>query len=134
MNSDEFQRETKKLDGRKALGKRGEEIAVRYLKEKGFQILAQNWRCRTGEVDIILLEEPRCLIFTEVRSRRVTGKFGSAAESINRRKQQQIRQTALYYVYVHPPFSRYTIRFDVVTVEFFPEKEDPVIHHIKAAF
>lgn len=134
MDIDGFQRKRKKVDDRKELGRRGEEIAARYLTKKGLQILDRNWRCRTGEVDLILLEEPGCLIFTEVRSRRAVGRFGSAAESVNRRKQQQVRKTALYYVYAHPFLRRYTIRFDVVTVEFFPGKQDPVIQHIQSAF
>ncbi|MGG1520095.1 YraN family protein [Paenibacillus oryzisoli] len=117
---------------RKTLGKQGEALAAVYLQEHGSQIVAANWRCRSGEIDLIALEQ-QTLLFVEVRTRRATGRFGSAAESVDFRKQAKVRETAQMYLHYKRQYEC-PVRFDVVTVEFFADREEPVLTHIKGAF
>ncbi|MCC2686441.1 MAG: YraN family protein [Paenibacillaceae bacterium] len=121
-----------KPDTRKQLGKFGEEMAVQHLQTVGHRILERNWRCASGEIDIIS-EHEDTLIFTEVRTRRPTGTFGTAAESIHARKQRKVREIAA--VYVHRHYSHMPrIRFDAIAIQL---KEDGTFHspqHYVSAF
>jgi putative endonuclease len=78
------------------LGRAGEELAARYLLANGYQILARNWRCAAGELDLVAQHES-CLVFVEVRTRR--GRvFGSPEESITPKKQTRLIALAESYV------------------------------------
>ncbi len=123
---------TREADQRKALGKWGEDQAAAYLSGLGVRILARNWRARSGEIDIIGEEDGR-LVFVEVRTRRLSGRFGTAAESVDARKQKQVRETALVYLHATRQMAR-SCRFDVVaiTAGSVPAKAD--ITHIPNAF
>jgi putative endonuclease len=96
------------------------------------RILARNWRARSGEIDIIGETDGR-LVFVEVRTRRASGRFGTALESVDARKQRQVRETALVYLHATRQAER-SCRFDVVavTVEGAGGKADIV--HIPNAF
>lgn len=99
---------------KRSMGSLGEHIAVNYLKDCGFSIIKQNFRVgRMGEIDIIAREK-EFVCFIEVKSRKSL-KYGSPAEAVNRRKQDNIRRLAGIYI------SRYKlneccIRFDVVEI------------------
>ena len=84
---------------RKFVGDAGEDFAAKVLTAKGYQILERNYRCRTGEIDIIA---ERCdeLIFIEVKTR-LTTHFGTPAESVTREKQRRIRGAAACYLKIH---------------------------------
>jgi putative endonuclease len=92
---------------RRKLGDLGEELAVRRLEEVGFTILARNWRCDAGELDIVGQEiapdyaqagvEIPWLVLVEVRTRRGAA-FGTALQSITPRKQAKLREVAERYV------------------------------------
>ena len=71
---------------------------MEYLIERGYTLIARNWRCRSGEIDIIA-EIDHVLVFIEVRTRSSQASFGTAEESINYRKQKQVRETAQFYIY-----------------------------------
>lgn len=73
----------------RALGAYGERLAVRYLSERGLQILDRNWRCVRGEIDIVALDE-RCLAFVEVKTR-TTEAFGAPFEAVTRVKLARLR-------------------------------------------
>ncbi len=81
---------------RKALGRRGEDAAAALLLQQGFSILARNYRDRWGELDIVAQKEG-VLYFVEVRARRAPD-CGAAAESVDLRKQAQVRATAERYL------------------------------------
>ena len=119
-------------DRRRLLGGRGEAIAVRYLMERGFRILHRNWRCRSGELDIVA-DDGEELVFVEVRTRRHTGTKGTAEESVDFRKQRRVRETALVFMRQHRLLHR-KMRFDVVTVTFGDHDGELMINHIKYAF
>jgi len=120
--------------GRKKLGAKGEEIAVRYLKSRGYRIVERNYRIRLGEIDIIA-EQGDDLVFIEVKTRS-DGIFGSPFESITTQKQKQLSKVALEYIskqgcHNHPA------RFDVVGIQFHDgskKKQDAVIELLQNAF
>ena len=111
-------------------GRRGEDLAVAFLLERGYGILERNWRQKTGEVDIIA----RCgdmLVFCEVKSRRSLC-CGSGAESVDRRKQFHIIRTAMIYMQ-KLNLTDQACRFDII--EVMPGICGvPVLNHIENAF
>ena len=99
---------------RKQKGNRGEAIACAYLKEQGFKILEQNYRCKIGEVDIVA-RDGEYLVFVEVKYRK-TAAHGLPQESVNFPKQKKISATAGYYLMTHNQCENVSVRFDVVSV------------------
>jgi putative endonuclease len=98
---------------RRGLGRRGEELAARYLADRGYEILARNWRCEVGELDLVALDES-CLTFVEVRTRRGRA-LGSPEESITAAK--QVRLASLAEAYVQARDWAGDWRIDVVAIE-----------------
>ena len=96
------------------LGAKGEELAVRYLKKRGYRIVERNYRTRLGEIDIIA-EQGDDLVFIEVKTRSDT-LFGSAFESVTKQKQKQLSKVALEYISKEDCHNR-PARFDVVAIE-----------------
>ena len=97
---------------KKQLGNRGEEEAVKYLQKNGYKIIQQNYRCRTGEIDIIA-NDGNYLVFIEVKSRKNTD-YGAPGEAVNYFKQQKIIKVAQFYLMtksIEP-----NVRFDVVEI------------------
>lgn len=122
-----------KKDRRKAMGASAEQVAAQHLVEHGYVILERNWRCRSGEIDLIA-EQNGMLIFVEVRSRGTySASFGTPAESITPRKIKQVRDTAA--VYLHRTLrSEASVRFDVVAVWLDGKSNMTSLDHIVAAF
>jgi len=102
---------------RRALGQLGEELAVRHLQQLGYVILERNYRCPSGEVDIIARDHER-LAFVEVRARRGTS-FGTPEESVTRRKQMRLVTVARNYLQ-EQGYADVDWGIDVVAVEFTP--------------
>ena len=96
-------------------GKEGEEIASRLLKRKGYRIIARNYASSFGEVDIIAFEpESKTLVFVEVRLRRSSA-FGHPLETIDNKKVERIRKTALSFLR-ETSVEYESVRFDVVSI------------------
>lgn len=113
----------------RAIGDRGEELAVKYLKNHKFKVLERNYLTRYGEVDIIA-NDRGTIAFIEVKSRKA-GAAVNPLYAVNRRKQMQIIKAAQDYI-IKKKIKRTMFRFDVVTVIFTePEHE---IELIKDAF
>jgi putative endonuclease len=93
-------------------GMRAEELAAELFQRAGLRILARNWRCRHGEIDLIA-EEGRTLVFAEVRYR-ASARFGGAAESITDAKRTRIVAAAGLYL-AHRPQAN--CRFDVLLLD-----------------
>ena len=122
-----------KRDARKQTGMYGEAAALDYLTNEGYTIRERNWRCRSGEIDIIAEHEGR-IIFVEVRSKTLGGRYGTAAESVDRRKQQKVRDTAQVYLRSGSR-SDASIRFDVIAITISRMDETIVeCKHYKGAF
>lgn len=128
---------------RQVLGRQGEEIAVRRLQAAGLEILARNWRCRDGEIDIVALDktEPGAdvLVICEVKTRRGVG-FGTPLEAVTPAKAARLRRLASSWLsaqrvkeVAQPRTGYQQVRFDVVSV-LQPTGGDAVVEHLRGAF
>ena len=98
---------------KKALGKKGEEKALRFLKKKGYRIIEKNYVCKLGEMDIIAKEKDT-LVFVEVKTRTTT-EFGPPQLAVNSSKQRQLSKVALNYL-KEKQLEEVRARFDVVAI------------------
>ncbi len=114
---------------RLSLGARGEEMAVAFLKKHRYRILERNFTTPLGEIDIIA-RKGRTLAFVEVKTRSSLA-FGSPAEAVGLRKQQQIIKAAKWYL-AERRGRELQPRFDVIAVLLQGECAD--IEHVPAAF
>ncbi len=113
---------------RQQTGQRGEDIAARYFAANGYAIVTRNWRCPTGELDLIA-EKDNTLVFVEVRTRR-SSRYGSPEESITPAKQARLIELAHTYMQqMQPPHPAW--RIDVVAI--WLRRGDPHINHIENA-
>ena len=97
----------------KALGDRGEAAAAQYLRKRGCQLLASQWRCRYGELDLVARDRDGTVCFVEVKTRSA-GAIGLPREFVDARKQERLRQAAALYLSVHGCDA--PARFDVAEV------------------
>jgi len=125
-------RGTQRPDSRKGTGRTGEEAATAYLTERGFVLRERNWRCRSGELDLIA-EEADCLVIVEVRTRKPSPRFGTPQESVDARKQLQVRRTAEVYLYQTRQQDR-QVRFDLVAVRLNTDGSVQSVDHLRHAF
>ena len=116
-------------DNTRTIGKRAEQTAFRFLLSKGLQPVTRNFRCRGGEIDLIMLHG-NCLAFVEVRYRR-SAHFWSPAATVNQLKQQKIVRTAAQYLATRRCYARHATRFDVVSIT---GSDDANIEWIQDAF
>ena len=105
----------KTTDPRRGLGRAGEDLAVRTLEARGYTVVARNWRCPLGELDIIARDGDG-LVFVEVRTRR-GGWRGAAEDSIGPTKQRRLLALADAYLQAEGVPLDAAWRIDVVTVE-----------------
>ena len=98
---------------RAVLGARAEELCAELLRKAGLRVLARNWRCRHGEIDLVA-EEGGTLVFAEVRLRQNAERFGGAAESITAAKRGRLLAAARLYLSRRPESD---CRFDVLLLD-----------------
>lgn len=96
-------------------GAHEETLALDYLRAQGCELVARNFRCKAGELDLVMCRASTLLI-VEVRKRSHAG-FASAAESVDARKQARIVRAAQQFLVEHPQYSRHDVRFDVVALD-----------------
>ncbi len=124
--------EDKVTKERLELGRRGEDIAARFLKKMGYKIIERNFRCRIGEIDIIAFEKG-VLIFIEIKTR-TSDSFAPPQLSVNRLKQQKIINSALSYL-VQKRITGIDCRFDIIAITFPADiKKGEKVTLIKDAF
>ena len=111
------------------LGQQGERIAEQYLKRKGYTLVKRNYRCPTGEVDLILLDR-RVIVFVEVKTRSDQS-FGTPLEAVEIRKQQRVIRAAQFFLNQKKLHQR-EARFDVVGISW--QGREPIVQHIENAF
>ena len=111
------------------LGKRGEELAINFLRKKGFDLLEINWRYRRSEIDIIAKKD-EVLVFIEVKSRS-TDNFGRPESFVTDRKRELMVDAANFYM--EETGHDWEIRFDVISVLFHNDFQQS-IDHFKDAF
>ena len=101
------------MNAKDALGQYGEQLAADYLQRAGFRILARNWRCAEGEIDIVVADR-RILVAVEVKTRSGTG-FGTPLEAVTRKKLSRLRRLAVQWVIANGVLFD-EVRIDVVEV------------------
>jgi putative endonuclease len=98
-----------------AIGDRWEELALQHLMAQGLSEITRNYRCRMGEIDLVMLDKDQ-LVFVEVRYRK-NSRFASAAESVSSQKQRKLTQTAALFLAQYPKYRHHIVRFDVVAFD-----------------
>jgi putative endonuclease len=125
-------------DPRRRLGARGEDLAVRHLEARGFEVVERNFRTRYGELDVIA-RDSRALVFCEVKTRIVrlaTRDVLGPFAAIGVRKQRQVRAMAREWLGqgrldgARPP----ELRFDAIGVSFDAQGSLLSLEHLEAAF
>ena len=109
-------------------GREGEKRAERFLCERGYKVVARNFRSARGEIDIVVEKGDR-IVFVEVKN----WDFLDTADleySIDRHKQQRISETSRYFIHSHPEYGQRRILFDVILVS----RKNPRIIHYENAF
>jgi putative endonuclease len=96
-------------------GRRGEDLAAQHLESQGLELLERNYRCRGGEIDLVMLEGTT-LVLVEVRLR-TSDEFGGAAASVGARKQRRFTLAARHLVTTRPEYRKLRVRFDVVALD-----------------
>ncbi len=100
--------------GRPARGGEWECRAERWLRHRGLRLLARNFHCRQGELDLVM-HDGESTIFVEVRYRQ-TAAFGTAAASVDTHKQQRIHRAASVFLARNPRLAQAPCRFDVLAI------------------
>ena len=116
--------------GRQRLGRWAEQRVARWYEAAGYEVVARNWRCRDGELDLVV-SRPGILVFVEVKARRGSS-FGEAVESIPGWKRRRIGAMALDYL-AWTNRTRNVCRFDVVAIDRIGS-EDMTVTVIEDAF
>lgn len=114
------------------VGAWGEALAAEYLRKKRYQLLATGYRCRFGEIDLIVCDK-HYLVFVEVKLRK-SDRFAKAFEYVDFHKQNRLRTTASVYLSQNP--TQLQPRFDVIEI-YAPEgtvTKNPEIRHMEDAF
>lgn len=111
------------------IGQRGETLAREYLEKQGYEFITANWRCKAGEIDLVMKTPEGVLVFVEVRMRRPT-QFGLGYETVAWQKQRKLIRAAKWYM--QSTRWRGDARFDVVSIIDHPGRQE--IEHIPNAF
>jgi putative endonuclease len=115
--------------GKRETGQRGEGLAEAYLEARGHRVISRNFRCRAGEIDLVVADGDT-VVFVEVRTRRGTT-CGTPTESVDARKQARVIRVARYFLAARGWGER-AVRFDVVGVRL--DLDPPAIEHVRSAF
>jgi putative endonuclease len=115
------------MHAKDALGRDGEQVAAEYLERSGLRILARNWRCSEGEIDIMAAER-RVLVVCEVKTRSST-RYGTPVEAITRAKRRRLRRLAVRWLAANG------VLFDEVRIDVIGLTRDPAggftIEHVR---
>jgi len=121
----------KLLTDAKLLGAWGEKRCRKFLTRTGLKNLTRNYSCKTGEIDLIMVDTSGAIVFVEVKTRKDES-FTPIEEVITAPKRQRMTRTARYFLTTYNIHNR-PYRFDVVTI-VLPRKGRPKIKHYKNAF
>lgn len=112
-----------------SIGQQGELLARRHLEHARMKFVAANWRCKAGEIDLIM-QDGDTRVFVEVRLRRPTS-YGAGVDTVAWQKQQKLRKAAAWYMQATNYWGN--TRFDVVSITA-SANDEPQIEHITNAF
>jgi putative endonuclease len=113
------------------IGKKGEDIAEKYLRRDGYRIIEKNYKTPSGEIDIVALDKGT-IVFVEVKTRR-SDDFGPPELSVNSRKRHKIIKAAFYFL-SKKRIKDTPCRFDIVSITEFADRREKEIKIIKDAF
>ncbi|NVN54031.1 YraN family protein [Mycolicibacterium hippocampi] len=118
-----------RTQSRAEIGAMGEQLAVDYLERLGLRVLARNWRCRYGELDVIAADDnARAVVFVEVKTR--TGdQFGGVEQAVTPTKVRRLRRLAGLWL-AQQQGSWAAVRIDVITIRI-GRRRTPEITHIQ---
>lgn len=102
----------------KEIGKLGEKLVAQWLKNQNYEILQQNWRCRWGEIDLVILDPQKAIAFVEVKTRSQNNWDANGLLAVNSSKQQKIIQTASLFLARYPQLAELPCRFDVALISY----------------
>lgn len=116
------------------LGRAGESLALQHLERAGLELVVRNYRCRAGEIDLVLRDPSAgALVLVEVRSRSRRD-YGSAAASIGAAKRRRFSLAARHLLLTHRELRRFRVRFDVVAIDPSRDGGGPVVTWLRGAF
>jgi putative endonuclease len=121
----------KLLADRKLLGRWGERRCEKFLKRKGLKTLTRNFSCKTGEIDLIMVDTDRTIVFVEVKTR-ADESFEPTESVVNATKKNKYARIARFFLSTHDIYDR-PFRFDVVTI-VLGQTARPKIKHYQNAF
>lgn len=120
------------MSSRQESGQSAENLACKHLEQQGFSLVARNWRCKLGELDLIMLDG-KTLVFVEVRYRKHLA-WGGALESVDMRKRGKLILAAQHFLQSETRWSKAACRFDVVAIEPTATGGTPRLNWLKNAF
>ena len=124
--------ETDRRTEKRKTGDKGEDAAVRFLEKNGYVIIARNFSCRLGEIDIIAaIPEKKHISFIEVKTRKNID-FGLPCEFVRRDKQNRLKRTAEVFLFKNPYFRCFELSMDVF--EVLKNDNAVYVRHIPNAF
>ena len=126
-----FFKRNKLLNDIKLLGRWGERQCEKFLKRKGLKTLTRNYACNAGEIDLIMVDKDRAIVFVEVKTR-LDEDFAPTEMVVNKTKADKMVKTSRYFLSVHDIANR-PYRFDVVTITL-GQRGPAQIRHYKNAF
>lgn len=115
----------------KSTGDQGEALVCAYLEARGYEIVARNWRCLAGEIDIVA-RHGDTLVFVEVKARRSL-RAGLPAEAVTWRKRRTLHRVALEFL-ARSRLHHLPCRFDIVSVRMGPGGEPTGVEIVPGAF
>ena len=121
----------KLLTDRERLGRWGEKHCEKFLKRKGLKTLTRNFSCKTGELDLVMVDTDSTIVFVEVRTK-ADSDFASPEDSITKPKKTRLLRTARYFLATNNIHDR-PYRFDIVAI-VLDKTARPEIKHYKNAF
>jgi putative endonuclease len=114
-----------------ALGRWGEDLAAQHLSAAGMTVLARNWRCREGEIDLVARDLDGTIVFCEVKTRSSQA-FGDPAEAVGRTKARRLHVLGMRWLQEHGG-GGCPVRFDVIAV-VRARGQAPLVRHLREAF
>jgi putative endonuclease len=119
------------LKDSRLLGRRGQKLCEKFLKNKGYKLLERNFSCRTGELDLIMAVPEGVIVFVEVKTR-TNEDFVDAEAAITKTKQIRMTRAAKFFIKTHK-LEHLPLRFDIVIV-MARQKGRPEFRHYENAF
>ena len=118
------------MDPRQKLGEKGEKLAEKFLRRKGFRVRARGYRCRWGEIDLIA-QHKDSIVFIEVRTQS-SDRFGSAYDALTSAKKLHVRRAAKHYLQKYRLTDK-PYRYDFIQI-VINKTDPPQIEHIEDVF